>query len=55
MELNRYQKTEKKYAFFVFQSVKKNFKKVWDMNKFTLVALIPINFEVMDNVLKIPD
>ena len=53
VELTIYQKTEKHAhsLFFNRISVKKNFQKLWDINKFTLIALIPINFEVMDNVL----
>ena len=44
MELNIYEKTEKytHSSFFNRIAVKKNFQKVRYMNKFTLVALIPI-------------
>ena len=43
-EINVYQKNEKHThsLFFNRIAVKKNFQKVWDRNKFTLVALIPI-------------
>ena len=53
MELNIYQKTEKHAhsLFFNRIAVKKNFQKVLDRNKFTLVAFNS-NFEVMDNALK---
>ena len=42
--INVYQKNEKHThsLFFNRIAVKKNFQKVWDRNKFTLVALIPI-------------
>ena len=44
VEINVYQKNEKHThsLFFNRIAVKKNFQKVWDRNKFTLVALIPI-------------
>ena len=42
--INVYQKNEKHThsLFFNRIAVKKNYQKVWDRNKFTLVALIPI-------------